>query len=50
MPFLSTDLLALDHSTFANFLRNGERSPLAAWETHYGCSHAAVTQEPELTG
>jgi hypothetical protein len=47
MPLLCSDLLALEHNTFANFVRNGERQPLAAWEAHYGHSHEAVQETAE---
>lgn len=43
MPQLCEDLLALQHSTFANFVRDGARSPLAAWETHYEVKHNEVS-------
>lgn len=40
-PLCST-LFALEHSTFATFVRNGEREPLAAWETYYRRTHDAA--------
>jgi hypothetical protein len=47
MPLLCSDLFALEHSTFANFVRNGERLPLAAWEAYYGRTHEAAQDARE---
>lgn len=42
MPLLCSDLFALEHSTFSNFVYSGERQPLAAWEAYYKRTHEAV--------
>jgi hypothetical protein len=47
MPLLCSDLFALEHSTFANFVRSGERQPLAAWEAHYKRTHDAAQDARE---
>lgn len=43
LPQLCDDARALQHSTLANFVSDGEANPLTAWEAHYGLKHDEVS-------